>query len=79
MVLLDSHSRGQKESVIKCWENFKRRKNLNINFSIVPHAIYTVSRDNLIWAKNFAQKNKIILHLHLSEIKQEVEDYFKKI
>jgi 5-methylthioadenosine/S-adenosylhomocysteine deaminase len=37
-----------------------------------------VSKDNLIWAKNFAEKNNLILHTHISETKKEVKQCLNK-
>ena len=42
--------------------------------SVGPHSIFTVSEKGLKWAKDFATKNNLILHIHLSETKKEVED-----
>jgi len=49
-----------------------------IKIAIAPHAIYTVSKNNLIWAKEFANKNNLYFHIHLSETKEEVEFCKKK-
>jgi 5-methylthioadenosine/S-adenosylhomocysteine deaminase len=45
-----------------------------IQFALGPHAIYTVSRDSLAWLADFARKNGLLIHIHLSETKREVED-----
>lgn len=78
LVLLDFDPKGSRENLEKFWKIFQKRKFKTISFSMAPHAIYTVCQENLIWAKNFAQKNNLILHLHLSETKKEVQDCFKK-
>ena len=56
-------------------------KNLNnprISVAINPHSIYAVSEESLLWCKEFANKNNLLLHIHLCESKQEVEDCKKK-
>jgi len=78
LVLLDHGPTGKKENVKKYWENFRKKKLETITFSVAPHAIFTVSRDNLIWAKNFAEKSHLILHTHLSETEKEVIDCLRK-
>jgi len=78
LVLLDSLPMGSRENIEKYWNIFKKNKFKTITFSIAPHSIYTVSKENLVWAKNFAQKNNLILHAHLSETKKETEDCVKK-
>ncbi|MCF7792527.1 MAG: amidohydrolase [Candidatus Cloacimonetes bacterium] len=49
-----------------------------IDFAVAPHAIYTCGKTNLIKAKELAAKLGILLHLHLSETRQEVEDCLKE-
>ena len=79
LALMDNATKeGNKESVEKNWKIFKEIGYDNISFTIAPHAIYTVSKDNLIWAKDFAQKNKLLTHVHLSETEDEVKDCVKK-
>jgi 5-methylthioadenosine/S-adenosylhomocysteine deaminase len=46
--------------------------------AVGPHAIYTCSKDTLLWAKETAEKNDVMLHIHLSETRGEVEDSQKK-
>jgi len=45
-----------------------------IQFSMGPHAIYTVSADTLKWAKAFADQNNLPFHIHLSETEVEVNN-----
>lgn len=45
-----------------------------VQFSVGPHAIYTVSGKLLRWFHDFAKANQLLVHLHLSETEQEVED-----
>lgn len=56
----------------------KYMKSELIDFAIAPHAIYTCGKENLIKAKDLAQELGILLHIHLSETKQEVQDCIKK-
>jgi len=43
-------------------------------FILGPHAIYTVSRESLLWLKDFAQARDLFIHIHLAETKKELED-----
>ncbi|MCX7778835.1 MAG: amidohydrolase [Patescibacteria group bacterium] len=63
-----------KKRVEKTFEKLKNRSSDRIKLSIAPHAIYTVSKENLIWAKKFASQNNLLLHLHLSETEKEVQE-----
>jgi len=44
-----------------------------IQFSIAPHAIYTADAELLKWSKQLADKHGLLIHIHLSETKAEVE------
>lgn len=74
LTLLDFLPMGSKENIERCWKIFKKQKFKTISFAIAPHSIYTVCSENLIWAKNFARDNNLILHIHLSETQKEVRD-----
>ncbi|MBT8762671.1 amidohydrolase [Desulfohalobiaceae bacterium Ax17] len=45
-----------------------------IIFTLGPHAIYTVSKESLIWLKEFAQEKNLLIHIHIAETKKEVDD-----
>ncbi len=45
-----------------------------IGFALGPHAIYTVSKNSLKWAADFAAENDIPIHIHVSETQKEVDD-----
>ncbi len=69
---------GNKNEVIQNVENTRKKilnySNSNIIFTLGPHAIYTVSRDILEWAAEFAKNNDLIIHTHISETKKEYDD-----
>jgi len=56
----------------------KWRKNERTLLSIGPHAIYTCSKETLLKTKEFADKNNLLIHTHLSETEKEVNDCYKK-
>lgn len=63
----------------KKFKDFK--KNGLIDYAIAPHAIYTVSKEGLEWARDFAKENDTLIHMHLSETLDEVNysiDNFRK-
>ncbi len=43
--------------------------------SLTPHAIYTVGRDSLEWVAETAAERDLVVHLHLSESRREVDDW----
>jgi 5-methylthioadenosine/S-adenosylhomocysteine deaminase len=45
-----------------------------IQYALAPHAIYTVSKEALMWISKFSKENNKLVHIHLSETKKEVND-----
>ena len=52
--------------------------NPRIKFALGPHAPYTCSAETLLWAKDFAEKNQAILHIHVAETRREQADSQKQ-
>jgi 5-methylthioadenosine/S-adenosylhomocysteine deaminase len=78
LVMLDFLPMGSREKVEKLTKQLTTKQPTTIQFSIAPHAIYTVSKENLIWAKDFAKRHKLLIHMHLAETESEVKDCLKK-
>jgi len=91
LVLLDFLPMGSKEHIEKLYKKLDAKYLDPITLSLAPHSIYTVSKENLIWAKNFTKKTttrpppshlrqapNLILHMHLSETGNEVKDCVRK-
>jgi len=78
LTVLDFLKAGNKNKLEEKRDIFKKGKFNIIKFSVSPHAIYTVSKENLIWAKDFANKNKLLFHMHVSETEEEVKNCQKK-
>ena len=45
--------------------------------AVGPHAVYTCSEETLLKAKDIAEKHDVMLHIHLSETRSEVESFAK--
>lgn len=50
-----------------------RKYRPNVIFTLGPHAIYSVSKESLEWIANFSKEENLLIHMHLSETKEEVE------
>ncbi len=61
----------------KLYEESKKYSS-RIIFSLGPHALYTVSKESLMWIRDFANKHNLSIHFHLSETKKEVDDCIEK-
>ncbi len=56
-------------------EGFEKYKDSDlIDFAIMPHAIYTCSKENLVEAVEVAREHGMLIHTHVSETKKEVDD-----
>ena len=49
-----------------------------IIFALGPHALYTVSKESLCWVRDFSDKHDLLVHIHLSETEEEVEECIKR-
>lgn len=59
-------------------ERFKTQFSDRIMFNLGPHAIYTVSGEQLQFCHEFCKKHNLKIHLHLSETEGEVEECIKQ-
>jgi 5-methylthioadenosine/S-adenosylhomocysteine deaminase len=44
-----------------------------VTFALGPHAVYTVSRESLAWARDFSEEHGVLIHMHLAETGEEVQ------
>ena len=60
----------------RSYEYFERFKGFSdrITFTLGPHAIYTVSGEQLQFCHQFAKEHNVKIHLHLSETKGEIDE-----
>ncbi|MFH1428082.1 MAG: amidohydrolase [Patescibacteria group bacterium] len=56
----------------------KYKDNELINFALAPHSIYVCDKDFLIKISEFAKEYKLLIHIHVSETKDEVEECKKE-
>lgn len=46
--------------------------------SLTPHSIYMVSRESLDWVGEIARERELIVHIHISETRREVDDWMQE-
>jgi len=68
----------EKERVIKFHDYVQKLAIPRVKFVVGPHAPYTCSADMLQWAKDYAEKQQAILHIHLAETRREQADMMKQ-
>ena len=75
---IDLFNAEKREAECRATENLVRHlrsmDNTRIKAAVGPHAIYTVSPEGLQWCAEFAAREKIGIHIHLSETEKEVND-----
>ncbi len=64
----------------ECEQLYEEFNDLNerIIFALGPHAIYTVSKESLAKIYEIANEKNLLIHIHLSETKKEVDDCIKE-
>lgn len=67
-------ARMEQEKSRKFFDFIKNLGNPRIRFAVGPHAPYTCSAETLLWAKEFAEKNNVINHVHVAETRKEQAD-----
>lgn len=75
LVVMDTPKPKDVSEIEKKYQELKETELSKI--SISPHSIYTVSKENLKWVVKFAKKNNLIIHIHVSETKDEVDFSYK--
>ena len=56
----------------------RSRYSSRIHYALGPHAIYTVSTESLQWIADFARRENLLIHIHLSETQKEVTDCLER-
>jgi 5-methylthioadenosine/S-adenosylhomocysteine deaminase len=79
---IDMGDPDRREKEIRATEDFVasmvRLGEPRIRAAVGPHAVYTVSREGLVWLAEFSRKERVSIHIHLSETEQEVKDCVKQ-
>ncbi len=70
-----AESEFQKKECAQWYEKAKKWQDQTM-LGIGIHAIYTVREEMIVWAAEFARKNGLFIHTHISETKKEVDDCY---
>ncbi len=80
-VILDLGEKEKAEQIKKeCIDTYERSfkwKKIN-KFAVGIHAPYSVSEEMLIWGSEFAKKNGLLVHIHISETETENNESMEK-
>ncbi len=79
---IDLFDPDKRESEIKTTENLvshiRALQNPKIKPALGPHAIYTVSQESLQWLSEYSERERVPIHIHLSETEKETVDAVKQ-
>ncbi len=67
-------AKAEQEKSRQLFEFFHNLGSSRIRFALGPHAPYTCSAETLLWARDFAEKNGLIFHIHIAETRKEQAD-----
>ncbi len=80
-VMIDVAGENQAQECRRQAEKYleeSKRYSDRVQFTLTPHAIYTVSADSLRWSAEFSEKHDLPVHIHLSETAHEVNECLKQ-
>jgi 5-methylthioadenosine/S-adenosylhomocysteine deaminase len=77
ITILDGHPKSQAEALRDYIKNWKDPTGGRIQLVMAPHSVYTVSTERLKRCATFARHHGLLLHIHLSETRSEVENCIK--
>jgi 5-methylthioadenosine/S-adenosylhomocysteine deaminase len=70
----DSDRRAANRDMAQTLLDESKQYSNRVQFQLGPHALYTVSKEALLWCAEFAAENNLMIHTHLSETEKEVAD-----
>ncbi len=73
----EERAEEQKKATEEFLQFVKNLNNSRVQFAVGPHAPYTCSADTLVWAKQLAERENCVLHLHVAETRKEEADFQK--
>ena len=77
--LFDSaRAKAEQEKSQKLLDYIRELATPRVMFAVGPHAPYTCSAETLQWAKEFAEKNQVVDHIHIAETRKEQADCQKQ-
>lgn len=74
ITVMENHPPAVEEDKKAFVRNWKDPSGGRIQLAIAPHSVYTVGREKLIRSAEWARKEGLKIHIHVSETRKEVED-----
>ncbi|MBF0456104.1 MAG: amidohydrolase [Magnetococcales bacterium] len=73
----EKQARACQEQAVQFLEESSRYSS-RVQFTLTPHAIYTVSPKSLSWSATFSEQHQLPIHIHLSETAFEVSECIRQ-
>ncbi len=77
ITILDNHPKSQAEALKDYIKNWQDPTGGLVQLVMCPHSVYTVSSERIKSSVNFARHHDMLIHIHVSETRREVEDCIK--
>ena len=77
ITILDNHPKSQAEALKNYIKNWQDPTGGRIQLVMCPHSVYTVNGERLKRCVDFARHHDMLIHIHVSETRREVEDCIK--
>ena len=78
LTVLEGHPKAQAEELREYIKNWKDPSGGRIQLVMAPHSIYTVGTERLKRCASFARHHDMLLHIHLSETRREIENCLRE-
>jgi 5-methylthioadenosine/S-adenosylhomocysteine deaminase len=72
--MADRNRRSANRAMAQTLLDESKQYSERVRFQLGPHALYTVSKEELVWCAEFAREHGLMIHTHLSETQKEVAD-----
>ena len=68
----------ERDYALKFLNYVKKIKNPRISFALGPHSPYTCGKETLLWTRDIAEKENVLVNIHIAETRGEQADFEKQ-
>jgi 5-methylthioadenosine/S-adenosylhomocysteine deaminase len=70
-------TKRERETTLKFLQYVQKLRNPLIEFAVGPHAPYTCGKDTLLWSRDIAEKENVLVNIHIAETRGEQAQFEK--
>jgi 5-methylthioadenosine/S-adenosylhomocysteine deaminase len=67
----------ERKTTLKFLQHVRKLHNPLIEFAVGPHAPYTCGKETLLWSKDIAEKENVLINIHIAETRGEQAQFEK--